>query len=458
MQRFAYQSRDGSGALASGEIDAADSSGVAAQLRARGLTPVSIKPFGTGVSFGTGVTSGNGVAAVGTATPAANAARATPAGQARQASPPAPGASDIVALLRHHLGMAPAAAKVSEVEMQLLTRELYAMMKAGVPIMRSLGILTESTANPDLTAALQRISATLGSGVDFGAALEKETQRTGLFSPYYISIVRIGETTGRLEECLLRLSKHLQFLRATKEQLLAAIRYPAFVILAAVLAIVVINIFVIPQFEKVFRGLNAELPLLTKILLGMSKFIVTTWPVLLLGTGAAVVGLRSWLATSAGAAHWDRCKLKLPIAGDIVRRTCLARFCISFSVALRSGVPLTQALGIVADNVGNHRFSEAIHAMRGHVEHGESVKQAAARVGIFPNSLVQVIAVGEETGALAELLEELGTYFQSEVEYELSRLTARLEPILITVLGGVVLVLALGVFLPMWELGRASIK
>ena len=270
--------------------------------------------------------------------------------------------------------------------------------------------------------------------------------------------MRIGETTGRLEECLLRLSKHLQFLRATKEQLLAAIRYPAFVILAAVLAIVVINIFVIPQFEKVFRGLNAELPMLTKILLGMSKFIVTSWPLLLLATGAAVFGARSWLATSAGSALWDEWKLKLPIAGEIVRRTCLARFCISFSVALRSGVPLTQALGIVADNVGNHRFCKCIQAMRGHVEHGESVKQAAAKAGIFPNSLVQVIAVGEETGALAELLEELGTYFQSEVEYELSRLTARLEPILITVLGGVVLVLALGVFLPMWELGRASIK
>lgn len=380
------------------------------------------------------------------APPAASPARATPSH------------ADVGKLLRRHLGLAQAKARVSEVELQLLTRELYAMMKAGVPIMRALGILMESTANPDLTAALQRISTTLGSGVDFGSALEKETQQTGLFSPYYISIVRIGETTGRLEECLLRLSKHLQFLRATKEQLLAAIRYPAFVILAAVLAVMVINIFVIPQFEKVFRGLNAELPMLTRMLLGMSKFIVTRWPMLLLGTGAAVLGVRAWLATPEGAALWDRWKLRLPIAGEIVRRTCLARFCISFSVALRSGVPLTQALGIVADNVGNHRFSECIHAMRGHVEHGESVKQAAAKVGIFPNSLVQVIAVGEETGALAELLEELGTYFQSEVEYELSRLTARLEPILITVLGGVVLVLALGVFLPMWELGRASIK
>lgn len=436
MQRFAYQSRDGSGTLSSGELDADDSSGVAAQLRARGLTPVSIKAAGAAVR-----------------TPSGSAGAS-----ARGAPHPAPGLNDLGALVRHHLGMGRPKARVSDVELQLLTRELYAMMKAGVPIMRALGILTESTSNPDLTAALQRISATLGSGVDFGAALEKETQQTGLFSPYYISIVRIGETTGRLEECLLRLSKHLQFLRATKEQLLAAIRYPAFVILAAVMAIVVINIFVIPQFEKVFRGLNAELPTLTKFLLGMSGFIVTSWPMLIAAGAVAAFGVRGWLSTEGGAARWDRWKLKLPIAGEIVRRTCLARFCISFSVALRSGVPLTQALGIVADNVGNHRFAECIQAMRGHVEHGESVKAAAVKAGIFPNSLVQVIAVGEETGALAELLEELGTYFQSEVEYELSRLTARLEPILITVLGGVVLVLALGVFLPMWELGRASIK
>jgi len=436
MQRFAYQSRDGSGTLASGELDADDSSGVAAQLRARGLTPVSIQATGAAARAPSG--------SVGTS--------------ARGAPHPAPGLDDLGALVRHHLGMGRPKARVSDVELQLLTRELYAMMKAGVPIMRALGILTDSTSNPDLTAALQRISATLGSGVDFGTALEKETQQTGLFSPYYISIVRIGETTGRLEECLLRLSKHLQFLRATKEQLLAAIRYPAFVILAAVMAIVVINIFVIPQFEKVFRGLNAELPALTKFLLGMSGFIVTSWPMLIAAGAVAGFGVRGWLSTEGGAARWDRWKLKLPIAGEIVRRTCLARFCISFSVALRSGVPLTQALGIVADNVGNHRFAECIQAMRGHVEHGESVKTAAVKAGIFPNSLVQVIAVGEETGALAELLEELGTYFQSEVEYELSRLTARLEPILITVLGGVVLVLALGVFLPMWELGRASIK
>jgi MSHA biogenesis protein MshG len=437
MQRYAYQSRDGSGTLSAGELDAADSSGVAAQLRARGLTPVSIKATG---SSGTGSTGGN------------QGADARPAGKA------APGAQDIGALLRRQLGKGRTPTKVSEVELQLLTRELYAMMKAGVPIMRALAIVTESTGNPALAAALQRISATLGSGVDFGTALEKETQQTGLFSPYYISIVRIGEATGRLEECLLRLSKHLQFLRATKEQLLSAIRYPAFVILAAVLAIVVINIFVIPQFEKVFRGLNAELPMLTKFLLGMSRFIVTGWPMLLAGSAAAVFGVRSWLATPGGTAAWDGWKLQLPIAGQIVRRTCLARFCISFAVALRSGVPLTQALGIVADNVGNRRFADAIQSMRGHVERGESVRQAAVRAGIFPNSLVQVIAVGEETGALAELLEELGNYFQSEVEYELSRLTARLEPILITVLGGVVLVLALGVFLPMWELGRASIK
>jgi MSHA biogenesis protein MshG len=456
MQRFAYQSRDVSGALSVGEIEADSSSGVATQLRARGLTAVSIKLAAGHVASTSAPTSAY-------VSVAANDAQSAAQSAAQGAAPKeSPKLADLDTWLRAKLGFAPAASKVSDVELQLLTRELYAMLKAGVPIMRALGILMDSTANPEVSLALQRISATLGSGVDFAAALEKETQATGLFSPYYISIVRIGETTGRLEECLLRLSKHLQFLRATKEQLLAAIRYPAFVILAALAAIVVINIFVIPQFEKVFRNLHTELPLLTRILLGSSKFITTMWPLLLVGTAASVFGTKLWLNSESGASLWDRWKLKLPIAGDIVQRTCLARFCVSFSVALRSGVPLTQALSIVADNVGNRVFSMHIHAMRERVERGESVKQAAASEaklgGIFPNSLIQVIAVGEETGALAELLEELGSHFQSEVEYELSRLTARLEPILITVLGGVVLVLALGVFLPMWELGRASIK
>lgn len=471
MTLFAYQTRDAQGRAAHGEMDAADSSAVAQQLRAQGLTPLRIWSPRPGPRA---VPSPAPPRAPPRAPPPAPppAPRVSPVPEAASASSslssatnpvPAPtGLAGAWQRLRQQWqqlqGRKLHAIKVSDTELQLLTRELHALVKAGVPLTRSLDILTSSTVNPDLAAALTRVGQTLGKGQDFSTALEQEAARTGLFSPFYVSIIRIGEGTGRLQECLLRLSQHLQFLRTTREQLQAAIRYPAFVILAAVAAVVLINIFVIPQFERVFRGLNAELPLLTRLLLGTSRFFTGYWPLLLLAAAGAYVAVQRWLASPRGAIAWSHWQLKLPIAGELIDRACLARFCTSFAVSLRSGVPLTQALGIVADNVGNHRFAMAIRDMRGHVEHGDSVRVAASRVGVFPNSLLQVIAVGEETGALSELLEEIGSHYQSEVEYQLSRLTARLEPILIAVLGVVVLVLALGVFLPMWELGRASTR
>lgn len=421
MPSFRYEARDRQGQRTTGLLEAPDASGVAAMMGERGLIPLRI-------------VAEKGAAAPRTATVAA----ATEGGKS---------VFESLSFGRR---------KVSDVELQLMTRELHAMLKAGVPIMRALQLLQESTRNPAVADTVRRIAGDLDSGLELATAMDRERLRTGVFEPYFVSLVRIGEETGRLEEGLLNLSKHLQFLRETREMVQSALRYPMFVIVAMLAAIVVVNLYVLPQFEKVFKGMNAKLPSLTVFLLETSRVFVKGWPIMLVASVAAVFAFKAWKRSASGAEVWDRLLLRMPIVGDILQRTALARFATSLATALRSGVPVAQALTIVAETIGSRPYAQAVEGMRARVERGDSLRAAAAVSGMFPPVLQQVISVGEETGALDELLGEIGAHYQGEVTYALSKLGARVEPILIVVLGAVVLVLALGVFMPMWEMGRAS--
>ena len=440
MANFRYDSRDASGRANSGTIEAVDARGVASLLAEQGLIPLRI---------------------VETDAPATGRKPSTvkdSIGSRANLATDTPGFSldTLTAFLPAALRPKPRR-RVSDVELQLMTRELQAMLKAGVPIMRSLALLKESSANPAMADALGRIANDLDSGLDLATAMDREADRSRLFAPYYVSLVRVAEATGRLDQGLLSLSKHLQFLRETREQVNAALRYPIFVLIATFAAIVIVNLFVLPQFERVFKGMNARLPVLTDLLLTSSRLFVVGWPILLiLGLGLSLA-YRVWTESAAGSEWRDRWLLKLPIVGGIVRRTSLSRFAVSLATALRSGVPVAQALTIVSETVGNRIYAIAIEGMRARVERGESLRAASAISGMFPPVLQQVISVGEETGALEELLAEIGSHYQSEVEYEISKLSARIEPILIVMLGAIVLVLALGVFMPMWEMGRASL-
>jgi MSHA biogenesis protein MshG len=215
---------------------------------------------------------------------------------------------------------------------------------------------------------------------------------------------------------------------------------------------------VIPAFADVFKSLGAELPLATRILLGMSSFTVHYgWLVAIVAAGA-FFGLRHYIATIEGKLVWDRLKLKVPLAGKIVRKAMLARMARSLSLSLKSGVPVEQALSVVAQTVENSHMSRKVEQMRSSVERGESILRAAMGSGIFTPMVLQMIAVGEETGALDELLDEIAQLYTNEVQYELKTLAQQIEPIMIVFIGILVLVLALGVFLPIWDLGRVSLK
>jgi MSHA biogenesis protein MshG len=234
-------------------------------------------------------------------------------------------------------------------------------------------------------------------------------------------------------------------------------RYPTFVIIAMVAAMVVVNVFVIPQFEKVFQSFHAELPLMTRILIGTSRFTVDYWPVMAGVAVAAFFGFRAWTRTVSGRLAWDRWKLRFPIAGKIIHKATMARFARSFALSIRSGVPIVQALSVVAQTADNAYLTMRLDQMRDGVERGESILRTATNAQVFTPIVLQMIAVGEESGSLDDLMDEIAQMYEREVDYELKTLSSQIEPILITFLGAMVLVLALGIFLPIWDLGKAAL-
>ena len=394
MATFAYTGRSAAGPV-SGILEAADASAIADLLFARGVTPLKIEAHAT----------------------------ARPAGDA--AARPRRGWLE---------------PRVGTVELMLFCRQLHTLMRAGVPILRALLGLQESATHRALRDCLAEVRRSLESGIELSMSFAQQSQ---LFNPFFVAMVRVGEMTGRLDEVFDRLCKHLEFEMFMRQQVKSALRYPTFVMLAMVGAIAVINVMVIPAFAGVFETFHAELPLPTKILLATSKFSVDY--------GWALLG-----APREGRRRWDEFILRVPIAGKIVRKAMLARFARGFALALKSGVPIERALAAVAQTVDNAWIARRIDGMRDNVERGESIVRAALATGVFTPVVLQMIGVGEETGAIDELMEEVAELYSNEVQYELKTLGQQIEPIMIIFLGVLVLVLALGVFLPMWDLGRVA--
>lgn len=345
--------------------------------------------------------------------------------------------------------------KVTHVDILMFTRQIYTLLKAGVPIMRALAGLQESSQSKAMKKLLGDVRQGLDSGRELSASLARHPKA---FSNFYLAMVKVGEMTGRLEEIFLRLFDHLEFERFMHEQVKSALRYPSFVVMAMTVALFVVNIWVIPTFAKVFQGFNAELPTMTRMLIGFSEFTVAWWHFITVGLIAAAFAFRAWIATPQGRYRWDKVKMQIPVAGKIIRKATLARFARSYALALRSGVPVIQALSTVAQTVDNAFISQKVDQMREGVERGESILRAAIGTGAFTPVVLQMIAVGEESGTIDEMMEEIAGMYQSEVEYELKTLSQQIEPILIVMLGILVLVLALGIFLPIWDLGKVAMK
>ncbi|MES2325328.1 MAG: type II secretion system F family protein [Pseudomonadota bacterium] len=410
MPFYAYKGRNAKGELMQGVLEGADPGAVADQLFGTGVTPLDIAPTTRAVTSGTGEQE-----------------------------------SLLTRLFER---------KVTSMDVQLFSRQLYTLLKSGVPIMRGLAGLQESAISKSFGKVIKDLRESLDAGRELSAAMRRHPT---VFSNFYLSMVRVGEMTGRLEEVFLRLFDHLEFDREMRARVKTATRYPTFVVIAMILAMVVVNIFVIPQFVKVFEGFNAQLPLMTRMLIATSNFMVTYWPALLVLTIGGALAWRSYIGTTPGRLWWDRAKLRIPVAGKIILKGTMARFARSYALSIKSGVPMVQALTVVSQTVDNAYLSSRIDGMRDGVERGESILRTAVTAAVFTPVVLQMIAVGEESGSLDDLMDEIAQMYEREVDYELKTLSAQIEPIMIVFLGIMVLVLALGIFLPIWDLGKAAL-
>lgn len=337
-------------------------------------------------------------------------------------------------------------------DLVMFTRQMYALTKAGIPIMRAIHGLAESSHNKPLRKALLALEAELGNGRPLSQAMQSHPR---IFSSLFIAIIHVGENTGRLEEAFLQLSNYFSLELETRKRIKAALRYPLMVIMAIAMALVILNLKVIPVFASMFAKFGVELPLMTRFLLGMSALFVNWWWLMAAGVILIVGGWSYWIRTPSGRLIWGRWQMKMPIIGSIITRSLLARFARSFAMMLRAGVPLNQALSLVADAVDNAHVALRIRDMRSGVERGESLLRCAAASQLFTPLVMQMFAVGEETGQVEELMQEAADYYEREVDYDLKTLTARIEPILLVIVACMVLVLALGIFTPMWDMFSA---
>ncbi|MGF1685799.1 type II secretion system F family protein [Photobacterium japonica] len=331
----------------------------------------------------------------------------------------------------------------------IFCRQLYSLTKAGVPLLRSMRGLSQSASHPLLKSALESVVIELTNGKSLSAAMKMHPR---VFSGLFVSMISVGENTGRLDTLLLQLAQYYEQEVETRRRIQSAMRYPTFVISAILLAMAVLNIKVIPQFSSMFSRFGVDLPLPTRMLIGSSNLFVNYWPLMLGGMIASWLGVRLWRQTPKGAERWDRWRLKAPIVGDIINRAQLSRFSRTFSLMVSAGVPLNQAIQMSAEALGNRYLENRLIAMKQGIEGGNSIANTASQSGVFTPLVLQMIAVGEETGQVDELLLEAADFYDREVDYDLKTLTAKIEPLLLLVVAGMVLMLALGIFLPMWGL------
>jgi MSHA biogenesis protein MshG len=401
MPLFVYKGRNTRGSLVNGEIDANTMDAVASQLFNIGITPIDITE--------------------------------------RKES------SDInLSLSNYRNNKAP-----SLDDLILFSRQMYTLMKSGVPMIRSITGLIQSSRNFKIIEALKDIIANLESGRDLSSSLSRHP---AIFSPLFISMVKVGEETGRLDESFLRISEYLEREKDTRERIKAALRYPIIVLVTIGLAIAVINIWVIPAFAGLFAKADVELPWQTQLLMTTSDIFVNWWHAMIAVIIGAIILFRSYIKTENGRYHWDRFKLNIPLVGDIIYRATLARFSRSFSMGLKSGVPLIQALTVVSRSVDNEFISDKILGMRTGVERGESLTRTAALTKMFTPLVLQMLSVGEETGQVDDMMVEVAEYYDREVDYDIKNLSSAIEPIIIIAIGIMVLILGLGILLPMWEI------
>lgn len=337
-------------------------------------------------------------------------------------------------------------------DLVLFTGQLAAMIEAGLHLLRSLSALAEETLARYFKVVIEQVAADVSGGQSLAEAMGKHPN---VFSPFYVSLIRVGESSGRLPEVLSQLATYLEKTAQLRRKILGALSYPLVIVSFTVLVLSAMVFYVAPIFEDVYRRVNAQLPLPTQMLLVISRGARSHIPLallLLIGVGAGVyVGVR----TERGRRLLDACKLRLPVFGPLIRKAVLAKLCRTLATLLNSSVPVLEALGIAAGAAGNRIIEEAIRRTAAEVESGGTIGSALRRSGQFPSMLVQMVVTGEETGKLPELLNKTALYYEQQVDNLATALSSLLEPLLIVVVGVISGAIILALYLPIFNLGHA---
>ncbi len=336
--------------------------------------------------------------------------------------------------------------RLSSVELLNLTTQLAISIDAGIPLLSALRDLSVNNPNKRMKLLLEDLSRKVESGVSFRDALAVHPQ---VFSKLYLSIVGAGESTGKLSFVLGDLAKLLDWQLEMTSKIKEASIYPIMLFVVMVIVVIVLIVVVIPKFKPMFDELGVELPLATQMVLGLSKAFEDFWWLMLIVVAGSVLGLKIYGNTAKGGYVLDRLKLKLPIFGDLLIKISLSRFCHTFSLSLRSGVAVFNAMGIASEVMGNRYFEKSIRKAQDHVNAGERISTSLDNSGQFPTLVIRMISVGEQTGALSEVLDKVNQFYDKEVPATIKKIFAMFEPIMIMLMGVVVGGIAVAVFLPL---------
>ncbi|MFT7675076.1 MAG: MSHA biogenesis protein MshG [Gammaproteobacteria bacterium] len=405
MPQFEFKARSNSGQLVDGQVEGANSSAVATLLMARGVTPISIVEKKVKV--------------------------------------------DVIDQIYRKFDLY----KVNIEELLMFTRQMGALMKSGIPITRAISGILESIDNPLMISSLRDILEQLESGRSLSISFARHPR---VFNNLYVSMIQVGENTGRLEESFALMADYIDRNRRITNNIKTAMRYPTTVIIAISIAMGIVNLFVIPKFALFFEANNMELPWQTQFLLATSGFMVNYWWLVLAVLAFAFFGFKRYIGTVEGELKWHKFIVHAPLIGDILHRSFMARFSRSFAMAYSAGVPIVQAMSVIARSIGNEYIASHVKGMREGIERGEALTRTAQQTGMFTPIVMQMFAVGEEAGNLDEMMTFIADFYEEEVDYDVKTLSDKIEPLIYVAVGVMVLILALGIFVPMWDIAQLA--
>lgn len=399
---YTYKVRDKTGEIVTGEIEGASTAVVAKALRERGLVPLQVEEKQTSV-------------------------------------------------LQTEIKIPGFGKRVKGKEIVIFSRQFATMVNSGLSLIRALTVLEEQTESTALRDVLGKVRTDVERGTSLSAAMDRHPK---VFTDIYVSMIRAGEIGGVLDETLLRLADILEAQLRLRSKVRSAMAYPAVIGLLIVSVTTAMIVFVVPVFKNLYAELGggASLPFPTQILIGLSDVITGYWWLLILSAGLGTWGIRRWVTTDSGRLTWDTVKLKLPVFGKLAHKTALSRFSRTLAVLSRTGVPILQAIDIVADTSGNRLVAAALDEVKESVRAGESLAAPLSRHKVFPPMVVQMMTVGEETGELDHMLAKVADFYESEVEDTVSALTSLIEPLLIVVMGVTVGGILIALYLPIFNI------